>query len=34
MAAKKEEGDPHMAHVAFKIPDFCPQGQGQLSFIA
>jgi hypothetical protein len=24
MAAKKEEGDQHMAHVAFKIPDFWP----------
>jgi hypothetical protein len=24
MAAKKEEGDQHVAHVAFKIPDFWP----------
>jgi hypothetical protein len=24
MAAKNEEGDQHMAHVAFKIPDFWP----------
>jgi hypothetical protein len=23
MAAKKEEGDQHVAHVAFMIPDFC-----------
>jgi hypothetical protein len=24
MAAKNEEGDQHVAHVAIKIPDFWP----------
>ena len=24
MAVKKEEGDQHVAHVTFKIPDFWP----------